>query len=199
MGGGWRLPEIQRQRVYLGLRVCVQGGHSGPEALGSSLKHPQPATGSGGLCCMEASVILSAWSPPFLPGRLPPALLQPTSFLSQGGFGELGREHIVSYSWAQRKVVVEPRCHPANVKGCPSQNGSPTGVASGAKLRKETASPRDLALALEGSPGAQGLGGKGLSNKLSTPTAFSMPTHRPPGVCSVELGGSQLSVYRVSE
>lgn len=53
---------------------------------------------------------------------------------------ELGREHIVSYPWAQRKVVVEPRGHPANVKSYPGQNGSQSGVASEAKLREETGS-----------------------------------------------------------
>lgn len=53
---------------------------------------------------------------------------------------ELGREHMVSYPWAQRKVVVEPRGHPANVKGYPGQTGSSSGAASGAKLREETAS-----------------------------------------------------------
>lgn len=56
------------------------------------------------------------------------------------------------------------------------------------KAERRDCFSRGLALALEGSPGAQGLGGKGLSNKLSTPTAFIMPTHRPQGVCSVELG-----------
>lgn len=56
------------------------------------------------------------------------------------------------------------------------------------KAERRDCFSRGLALALEGSPGTQELGGKGLSNKLSTPTAFSMPTHRPQGVCSVELG-----------
>lgn len=88
-GGGWGLPgpvgahcawavsagtgiwqrSRGRESVFRLRSPC--GGHSGPEALGSSLQHPHPATGSGGLCCVGALVILSAWSPPFLPGRLP--------------------------------------------------------------------------------------------------------------------------------
>lgn len=66
--GSWQRSR-GRESVFRLRSPC--GGHSGPEALGSSLQHPHPATGSGDLCCVGALVILSAWSPPFLPGRLP--------------------------------------------------------------------------------------------------------------------------------
>lgn len=171
VGGGWGLPEIQRQRVYLGSRFSVKGGHSGPEALGSSIRHTPP----------QAQVACAA--------RKPWLFLVPGAHPScQGGSSNSSPAYFIPITgrlWGARKgthsllsLGSEEGCGRAKGPPCQCQEPPrPEWESSGAKLREETASPRGLALALERSPGAQGLGRKRISDKLSTPTAFNMPTH----------------------
>lgn len=176
----------------------MQGGHSDPQALGSNTKHPQPATGSGGLCCMKSWLFL-------VPGAHPSC---------QGGCHSSTPAHFIPITgrlWGARKrthsllfLGSEEGCGGAKGPPCQCQGlPKPEWESDWGSLRSK-AEERDYFSQEPSSsfgrgprdPGAQGLGGKGLSNKLSTPTVFNMPTHRPPGVCSVELGGKPAQCLR---